>query len=215
MMPTPLVVAKKGGASHTFYRTCDFDEWAIRNKGFTVNYYKGLGSWSSAGAREIFRVGKPVSFVDSPDADDSIMLGFSKSRVESRKRWIEAATAQPPTALAYNNNVTIGDFINRDLVFYSVYSVHRALPSVCDGFRICSRKIIFTCFLKNLTSSAKKLKVAQLAASTAAETVYLHGEASLNDAVITLAQSFAGKNNCPLLEEDGFFGSRLQVGDVP
>ena len=213
VLPTPLVVATKGKSTFRFVCTADFDAWVTSNPGYTVSYYKGLGSWTSAGARDIFKNGKPVSFVDSPDADDAMNMAFSKLKVEERKRCIEQATAAPPAAIKYDATVPIGTFIKNEVIgSYSVYSVHRALPSVCDGMRICARKIVHTAERKNISSLARKMKVAQLAAATAAETMYLHGEQSLNDGVITLAQSFAGKNNCPLLAEDGFFGSRLQAG---
>jgi DNA topoisomerase-2 len=56
------------------------------------------------------------------------------------------------------------------------------------------------------------IKVAQLSGYVSAETGYHHGEASLQGAIIGLAQNFVGTNNINLLYPDGNFGSRLQQG---
>jgi DNA topoisomerase-2 len=49
------------------------------------------------------------------------------------------------------------------------------------------------------------LKIFQLSGKVASDVFYHHGDASLNSAIINMAQKF--KNNAPLLEEDGQFGS--------
>ena len=42
---------------------------------------------------------------------------------------------------------------------------------------------------------------------------YHHGEASLNGAIVNMAQNFVGSNNINLLEPNGQFGTRLHGGD--
>ena len=56
------------------------------------------------------------------------------------------------------------------------------------------------------------IKVAQLSGYVSAETGYHHGEASLQGAIVGLAQNFVGTNNINLLYPDGNFGSRLSQG---
>ena len=41
---------------------------------------------------------------------------------------------------------------------------------------------------------------------------YHHGEASLNGAIVNMAQDFVGSNNINLLLPNGQFGTRLQGG---
>jgi DNA topoisomerase-2 len=71
------------------------------------------------------------------------------------------------------------------------------------------RKVIFACIKKNLYS---EIKVSQLSGYVSEVSSYHHGEASLQDTIINLAQNFVGSNNVNLLEPVGQFGSRLFGG---
>lgn len=81
----------------------------------------------------------------------------------------------------------------------------RAIPSVIDGFKPTQRKIIHVSSQIWKTGTEKALKVFQLGGKVASDAFYHHGNASLENSIITMAQKF--KNNAPLLEEDGQFGS--------
>ena len=81
----------------------------------------------------------------------------------------------------------------------------RAIPSVIDGFKPSQRKIIHVANQIWKTGGEKTLKVFQLSGKVASDCFYHHGDASLSNAIITMAQKF--KNNASLLEEDGQFGS--------
>jgi DNA topoisomerase-2 len=58
----------------------------------------------------------------------------------------------------------------------------------------------------------ESIKVSRLSGKISSETSYHHGEASLEGAIINLAQDFVGSNNINLLFPDGNFGSRLLGG---
>lgn len=88
--------------------------------------------------------------------------------------------------------ITISDFVNKDLVNYSIYSNQRALPSVVDGFKTGHRKVMFTVFQRKYLNVDKEIKVAQLGGAVAEKTLYLHGEASLMGTIVNMAQDFAG-----------------------
>jgi DNA topoisomerase-2 len=79
-----------------------------------------------------------------------------------------------------------------------------------DGLKISLRKILFSSFKRNLTS---EIKVAQFSGYVSENSSYHHGEASLNGAIVNMAQNFVGSNNINLLEPNGQFGTRLQGGD--
>ena len=68
---------------------------------------------------------------------------------------------------------------------------------------------MFSAFKKPLT---KEIKVAQLSGYVSEHSGYHHGEASLNGAIVGLAQNFIGSNNINLLVPNGQFGTRLQGG---
>eukprot|EP00971_Amphidinium_carterae_P222324 4412720-Amphidinium_carterae.1 len=56
------------------------------------------------------------------------------------------------------------------------------------------------------------LKVAQLVGYVSEHVAYHHGESSLTEVIITMAQDFVGSNNLNLLVPQGQFGTRLQGG---
>lgn len=101
---------------------------------------------------------------------------------------------------------TITQFLSQEYKEFALYSIEgRAIPSVIDGFKPTQRKVINAATSVWKTGSEKTLKVFQLSGIVASTQFYHHGDMSLSNAIINLAQKF--KNNAPLLEEDGQFGS--------
>lgn len=142
-------------------------------------------------------------------SSQAINLAFSKLFINNRKTWLGNYNKDN---IIENDvtEVTYSDFINRDLIHFSNYDLVRSIPSLCDGFKPSQRKIIYVCFLKNLLK--KEMKVSQLAGYVSAETEYHHGEASLQGAIINMAQNFTGSNNLNLLNPNGQFGNRRMGG---
>ena len=104
------------------------------------------------------------------------------------------------------NQKTISQFLSEEYKEFSLYTIeNRAIPSVIDGFKPTHRKIIHISNQIWKSGNEKPLKVFQLAGKVASDAFYHHGNQSLESSIITLAQSF--KNNLPLLEEIGQFGS--------
>jgi DNA topoisomerase-2 len=68
---------------------------------------------------------------------------------------------------------------------------------------------LFSAFKKNLTT---EIKVAQFSGYVSEHSGYHHGEASLNAAIVGMAQNFVGSNNINLFMPNGQFGTRLQGG---
>ena len=101
---------------------------------------------------------------------------------------------------------SISEFLSNEYKEFAMYSIEgRAIPSVVDGFKPTQRKIIHISNQVWKSGTEKTKKVFQLAGVVADQAYYHHGNASLENAIITMAQKF--KNNAPLLEEDGQFGS--------
>jgi DNA topoisomerase-2 len=101
---------------------------------------------------------------------------------------------------------TISEFLSNEYKEFSLYTIeNRAIPSIIDGFKPTQRKIIHIANNIWKTGNEKHMKVFQLSGLVAAGTFYHHGDSSLQNSIINMAQSF--KNNLPLLEEDGQFGS--------
>jgi DNA topoisomerase-2 len=101
---------------------------------------------------------------------------------------------------------TITQFLSVEYKDFAMYSIEgRAIPSCIDGFKPSQRKVIHVANQIWKTGNEKVLKIFQLSGKVASDVFYHHGDASLNSAIINMAQKF--KNNAPLLEEDGQFGS--------
>jgi len=101
---------------------------------------------------------------------------------------------------------SITEFLSNEYREFAMYVVEgRAIPSVIDGFKPTQRKVIHVSNQVWKTGNEKSLKVFQLSGKVASDCYYHHGDASLSNAIINIAQRF--KNNAPLLEEIGQFGS--------
>jgi len=135
-------------------------------------------------------------------------MAFGKKNVEQRKDWLNSY--KEGTYIDYSlKNIRYKDFVNKELILYSMYDNIRSIPSICDGLKPAQRKILYACFKRNLKN---EMKVAQLAGYVAEHTGYHHGEDSLSQAIIGMAQSFVGSNNINLLLPIGQFGMRHMGG---
>lgn len=85
----------------------------------------------------------------------------------------------------------------------------RAIPSVYSGFKPVHARILWTALTNNLTPSAKHKKTASFAGLVLA--YHPHGDASVQDAVYTVAQPF--RMRVPLIDVKGSVG--LHFGDKP
>jgi DNA topoisomerase II len=210
-MNTPILKAKKGNETLVFYNDGEYEAWKDANdtKGWSIKYYKGLGTSTGKEFREYFARKKVVWFSHTGNSSDDIMdMVFNKKRSDDRKEWLgnyERKTfvdTSLPT-IAYE------DFINKELIHFSKYDCERSIPNVMDGLKISLRKILFAGFKKNLTS---EIKVAQFTGYVSEHSGYHHGEASLNGAIVGMAQNFVGSNNINLFLPNGQFGTRLRGG---
>ena len=215
-MVTPIIKASKGGQSKSFYTDSSFREWYGNGQsGWKIKYYKGLGTSTSAEAREYFKKIQDLTVKFDMDimTDRSVVLAFDKKKADDRKSWLLESTAKNPKELEvpYGSikNLSITHFIRKDLVNFSLADLKRSIAHMADGLKPSQRKVMYACFHKNLRD---EMKVAQLAAYVAEKSAYHHGEVSLADTIVKLANDYTGSNNINLLEPCGQFGTRLMGG---
>jgi DNA topoisomerase-2 len=213
-MNTPILRAKKGAQVVVFYNEGEYQLWKQNmggnSDGWTIKYFKGLGTSTSAEFKEYFANKKIVNFVyNGQTSDDNIDKIFNKKRADDRKTWLEnyEKDAYLDTSVPM---VKYEDFMNREMIHFSTYDCARSIPNMMDGLKISLRKILYSAFKRKLTS---EIKVAQFSGYVSEHSAYHHGEASLNGAIVNMAQTFVGSNNINLLEPNGQFGTRLQGGD--
>ena len=214
-LATPLLKATKKNTTISFYTIQEFEAWKAKQsdkemKGNTwhLKYYKGLGTSTPEEAQEWFVDLHEVKYEFDDNTDDNFSLAFNKKRSDDRKVWLN--TYDPKRILTpISGKVNYSNFIHDELIHFSNADNIRSLPVIMDGLKPSQRKILFACLKRGLRS---EIKVAQLAGYVSEHAAYHHGEASLQGAIVNLAQTFVGANNINILAPVGQFGSRLQGG---
>jgi len=206
-MSTPIVKASKSSKTLSFYTQYEYEQWKIENTGWKIKYYKGLGTSTAQEAKEYFKSPNIIGFQYSSKSDESLELAFNKSMADNRKTWLQ--THRESDILNPIKEVLYEDFINKDLIHFSNYNLERSIPNIMDGLKTSQRKILFSAFKRNLKS---EIRVAQFAGYVSEHSGYHHGEASLNDTIVGMAQDFVGSQNIPWFVPQGQFGTRLQGG---
>jgi DNA topoisomerase-2 len=231
---TPIVKAKKSSGEMSFFSLQEFQNWRASlasakslvvppsdgstplplpsDFGWRVKYYKGLGTSTAVEGKQYFGELEQhkIAFRWSAEGADSdrIDLAFRRARADNRKAWLSAFV--PGTHIDHSlRTMTYGDFIDKELIQFSMADNVRSIPSLVDGLKNGQRKVLFACLKRSLT---RELKVAQLAGYVSEHTGYHHGEVSLHGTIVNLAQDFVGSNNLPLLVPAGQFGTRHAGG---
>lgn len=139
----------------------------------------------------------------------AITLAFAKNRANDRKVWVKQ---RDENSIIENNvkKIPVYDFINKDLIHFSHEDNLRSIPDLIDGLKPSQRKILYAAFKRKLDN--EEIKVAQLAGYVSEHTGYHHGEASLQGAIINMAQNYCGSNNVNQLYPSGNFGTRRLGG---
>ena len=208
---TPILKATKGSQIKQFYNEGEFEEWKKENeiKGWNIKYYKGLGTSTGKEFKEYFKEKKIIYFNwDTKESSEYIDMIFNKKRSDDRKDWLGNYNRE----LYLDTNqtsVTYKEFIDKEFIHFSKYDNDRSIPNIIDGLKISQRKILYAAFKKKLNN---EIKVAQFSGYVSEHSGYHHGEASLNGAIVNMAQNFVGSNNINLFEPRGQFGTRLAGG---
>jgi len=210
-MNTPILKARKGSQELIFYNDGEYETWKEENEstGWKIKYYKGLGTSTGKEFREYFEKKKIIGFNwMGTSSNEAIDMVFNKKRADDRKDWLE--TYDRTNHLDTNEEVvSYDDFIGREFIHFSKYDCDRSIPNLMDGHKTSQRKIFFSALKKGLTN---EIKVAQFSGYVSEHSGYHHGEASLNAAIVGMAQNFVGSNNINLFMPNGQFGTRLQGG---
>ena len=210
---TPIVKCTKGKKEEVFFTLPQYETWKNAQSNanaWRIKYYKGLGTSTASEAKAYFSnlATHEIDFHWNDNTDNVLDLAFAKKRVDDRKSWLLGMEAG--TYVDYNvKSVAYDTFVNRELILFSHADNARSIPHFMDGMKPSQRKVLYSCFKKKLQS---ELKVAQLAGYIAEKSCYHHGEASLTQTIIGMAQNFVGSNNINLLSPCGQFGTRAQGG---
>ncbi|CAI9103034.1 OLC1v1001450C1 [Oldenlandia corymbosa var. corymbosa] len=217
---TPIVKAfdkKNEDIFVSFYSMPEYEAWKenLGNdaKRWRIKYYKGLGTSDANEGKQYFedieKHKKDFIWEDEQDGE-AIELAFSKKKIEERKNWLRQF--EPGTCLDQKEKlIKYRDFVNKELILFSMADLQRSIPSMVDGLKPGQRKILY-CAFKRKNFHIVEAKVAQFAGYVSEHSAYHHGEQSLASTIIGMAQHFVGSNNIEFLQPKGQFGTRNQGG---
>lgn len=213
-MRTPIVKATKGKEVKEFYTMTDYNDWKNNENtnNWRIKYYKGLGTSDPREAKEYFKNLEfnmvTYSWDNKKTTDEAIKLAFEKKQADKRKEWLGEYNIND---IIENKDKIIPykDFVNKELIHFSINDLMRSIPSICDGLKPSQRKVLYTALKINLNNETK---VIQLSGEVMKHAAYHHGDMSLTGTIVGMAQNYVGSNNINLLTPVGMFGTRLLGG---
>lgn len=212
-MKTPILKASKKSEILSFYTKQEYEEWRKKINNLTswnIKYYKGLGTSTSNEAKEYFKTLDKcmIKYEYCEHTNDVLNLAFNKKKSDERKKWIQNYKSISGIN-ELGNTQTYDEFINKDLIHFSVADVMRSIPNMVDGLKPSQRKVLYVC---RKVAANKEYKVSQLSGIVSSQSMYHNGEQSLMGCIIGMAQNYIGSNNINVLEPKGQFGTRLMGG---
>lgn len=208
-----------------FYSQAEYDAWrrARLAEGRSVGsakYFKGLGTSSSALAKQYFRELARNTITlqhDGLSSAEGLDLFFNKKRVDDRKIFLSSDACSPDSYIDYaESSTSIDTFVRRELLpQHGLSSIRRAIPSAIDGFNEAKRKVLHGARAVGMTERQLKaqghgssIKVSEAAGKVSAKSHYHHGGTSLEDTIVGMACDYVGSGNLNILFPEGQFGTR-------
>ncbi len=105
------------------------------------------------------------------------------------------------------DSVPLDTIIKNEYRTYQIYTLmDRAIPYLQDGLKPGQRRILWTLW-KNQSKGLMKVS----SATGLVLTLHPHGPASVESAIVNLAQDYTFSNNYPLIDKKGYFGERMET----
>lgn len=104
-------------------------------------------------------------------------------------------------------SVPLQEIVKEEYRTYQIYTLmDRAIPYLQDGLKPGQRRILFTLW-KNQSKGLMKVS----SATGLVLTLHPHGPASVESAIVNMAQDYTFSNNYPLIDKKGYFGERMET----
>ena len=213
---TPLIRAypktKKAEFIKEFYTEREAKEWLAEvgedfaKKNYKFKYYKGLASHVEIKVKkEVSQMFKNINnkictYVLDEEAIKSMHVYYGD---DTQPRKIALSTPVTTDSVV-SLEVPLSHHFHIDTKLYQRDNIVRKLLNAIDGFVSSRRKVFYTA----RKVGQHEVKVSVLASETVSKANYHHGEASLEQTIVRMAQSYKGTRNLPLLRPLGQFGTR-------
>ncbi len=103
-------------------------------------------------------------------------------------------------------SITLSEVVKEEYRTYQIYTLmDRAIPYLQDGLKPGQRRILYTLY-RNQSKGLTKVS----SATGLVLTLHPHGPASIETAIVNMAQDFTFSNNYPLIDKKGYFGERME-----
>jgi DNA gyrase/topoisomerase IV subunit B len=210
---TPVMRAypsNKKDLVYEFYTEKEFQDWVHANKdktkNYEVKYYKGLGSHTQA-FKEVTQMFKNINtkickYEFDEYALKSMYIYYGDDSMNRKRALSSAVSADVKDGLM----LPISQHFEVDTKSYQRDNIIRKLLNLVDGFVTSRRKVFFTA----RKHGHSQIKVQGLSGKVVALADYHHGEASLEQTIVKMAQGYPGAKNLPLLQPLGQFGTRAK-----
>ncbi len=214
---TPIIRAypknKKKDTVKEFYSEREAKDWvteqgeaSIKSK-YTLKYYKGLGSHKQA-FKEVTQIFKNINqkirtYTLDAESFNTMYIYYGEDTKPRKIHLADPNIEEPSEGLM----VPITQHFKIDTKLYQRDNIIRKLLSVPDGF-VDSRRKVFFAARKN---GRNEIKVQGLAGKAVADANYHHGEDSLAQTIVRMAQGYPMARNLPLLLPLGQFGTRAKA----
>lgn len=104
-------------------------------------------------------------------------------------------------------SIPLTDIVKEEYRNYQIYTLmDRAIPYLQDGLKPGQRRILYTLWRNH---SKGLIKVSS--ATGLVLTLHPHGPASIESAIVNMAQDYTFSNNYPLIDKKGYFGERMET----
>jgi DNA topoisomerase-2 len=218
-LKTPLIRVNTGKEIIDFYTTQLYEKWNTERHSpvKSVAYYKGLASHRAGEIKKMFGRTKfeectyKMIIENSAKCQELFNAYFGKHS-ELRKILLSEPVNYFPIEreidYARRREISIEDeHLDIATREYKKDATERQLIHVFDGLTKGRRKLVYTA--QKLEKTPKKVLVLSVFGATAVvETKYHHGEASIINTAVYLAQSHINSRFYPLLYSIGIFGDR-------
>ena len=202
----------------------DFELWVTNNggrdkigKAYLFKYYKGLAShgeeYTSSMFKNIASYIKKFYYDDKTSQTCDIYFGHdTNNRKDALRTPVTQLTLVQRDIIRKSSLIPCSLHLNTESKAYHLDNLIRKLPHVADGMMVTRRKILYGSMLYFANKKAT-VPVFQAGGGVTEKTKYHHGDMSMNNGIIGMAQKFPGTKRYPYLRADGRFGTRYYGGD--
>lgn len=218
---TPLIRIYTGKSDVLeFYSARDYHTWVQGEYGVEdnipdrvkkgINYYKGLSGHSP---EEVENMGENIqnniiTLTWDDVIRDKMRLFYGADTEERKESLLTPVTVEYTRDMLRNQSIPVSMHFEVESKAFQLYFMRRKLKSAIDGMIPSQRKAFAGARI--MFRTVDKAKVYQITGHITKEMHYQHGDMSMNDTIIKMAQNFTGSNNIPAFIPISIgFGSRV------